>query len=101
MAAASPPPPAAQGLDCLPCHASGGILCECQCRPAAAEPHPGSDVEQTPALTLAELGGRDGGARGGGGGSRGDEGRDACVLYHEGGGIATMTLNRPKVRVCV
>lgn len=24
--------------------------------------------------------------------------RDACVLYHEEDGIATLTLNRPKVK---
>lgn len=91
-AAASPHDPIAEGLNC---HTNLGILCECQCRPTLHL----ADVGQTPALTLAEGGSRDRGA--GQGGHRGDGNRIESVLYHEDGGIATLTLNRPKVRVCV
>lgn len=79
------------GLDRLPCYTNGGILCECV-------QHSSDVVEQSPALSLA----REGSChdeREGGGGNRGDGERDACVLYEEDGGIATVTLNRPKVRV--
>ncbi|CAN0347845.1 unnamed protein product [Ascophyllum nodosum] len=36
--------------------------------------------------------------RGMGGGDSGDEGKNDCVLYEMGNGIATLTLNRPEVK---
>eukprot|EP00903_Cladosiphon_okamuranus_P010535 g9965.t1 len=77
--------PAAQGLDFLPCHTDGGILCECRCHPEQRLP---DDADNRRGGARAGAGGR--------GGHRRDGERDACVLYHEDGGIATLTLNRPK-----
>eukprot|EP00752_Nemacystus_decipiens_P009762 g8718.t1 len=62
--------------------------------------HPGKECppEGYGEPTLAEGGSHDGWATGGGGGgrNRGGGSGDACVLYHEDDGIATLTLNRPK-----
>lgn len=103
MTAQSCPPPSMCGPLADGCNAIPSILCECRCSLA---PQPDADVEvnhvwelssRSSMLTAkaAAEGNRDDGARGGGEHGEGDG--DACVLYEEGGGIATLTVNRPKV----
>ncbi|CAM9225213.1 unnamed protein product [Scytosiphon promiscuus] len=82
------------------CETAGGILCECH-RAAAAQLDDLAVAEQrwpperaAGGLRASGKGGEDhsrGGERGGGGDS-------SCVLYKEDGGIATLTLNRPKTK---
>lgn len=84
------------------CGTASGIYCECH--------HPAGELqlqdvvaaEQRALRTRAAGGARARGREGGGKpGGRSGEGRDGkarpCVLYEEEGGIATLTLNRPKV----
>lgn len=74
-------------LNAVPC-----ILCECQCSPELQLNHV---VEHRNSLLAACAGGKRDSANGGGEGGPGEG--SACVLYQEDGGIATLTLNRPKV----
>lgn len=84
---------------------SSGIVCECCCIGTSA--HPALEAEAVDGVSVAAYHGsgkrREGaweeGRRRGGGGDCGGGGcgGDMCVLYEEDRGIATMTLNRPKV----
>lgn len=73
---------------------SSAIVCECHSssrRTLSLHSAPGTRTH-----TAAEA--RDKGERGAGERAMSERERDACVLYHEKGGIATLTLNRPKVK---
>ena len=73
---------------------SSAIFCECHCSSRTLRLH--SVRARTPNYTAES---RDRGERGGSGGrAMAEIERNACVLYHEEDGIATLTLNRPKVK---
>lgn len=79
--------------------ASGGrILCECQCSAAGLKVNE-SSAELLSSTRRGSLAEEREAAGHGGGGDRGGWGEDdvSCVLYQEEEGIATLTLNRPKV----
>lgn len=83
---------------------STGIVCECCCTagtstqpPGEAEAVDGVSVEAFHVSGKRREGAWEEGEEGGGGGNGGGRGGDMCVLYEEDCGIATMTLNRPKV----
>ena len=77
------------------CCSSGDVIL-CECRPRRARSMPTVELENTMLHGRRSSGPSE--DRGMGGGDSGDEGKNDCVLYEMGNGIATLTLNRPEVR---
>lgn len=86
----------ADGFNAVQC-----ILCECQCSQELQLDVEVSDFSRHSSSSLltasAAAGNHDDNDKARGGGTRGGGEGDACVLYQEDGGIATLTVNRPKV----
>lgn len=76
---------------------SSAIFCECHCSTRTLRLR---SVHTRTRNYTTEAGDRGERGEGGGGGGRAmaERERDTCVLYHEEDGIATLTLNRPKVK---
>ncbi|CAN0264817.1 unnamed protein product [Pylaiella littoralis] len=85
----------ADGFNAVQC-----ILCECQCSQELQPDVEVSDFSRHSSSSLltasAAACNHDDNDKARGGGTRGGGEGDACVLYQEDGGIATLTVNRPK-----